>query len=70
MEVVLMLAEMVRQTVDPLREEGDLHFGRTSIIRVGAKLGNDRLFLLCKERHTWRTLSETNRLQTHENYAR
>jgi hypothetical protein len=45
-EVMLMLAEVIGKPVDPLREESDLNFGRTGIIRVGAKLRYYGLFLL------------------------
>ena len=65
-EVVLVLAEVIGQPVDPLGEESDLNLRRTGIIRVGAKLRNDRLFLLGQERHTSGILSENRRLQKHK----
>src|SRR5215213_1413628 len=45
-EVMLVLAEVISEPVDSLCEERNLNLGGTSIIRMRAKLGNDRLFLL------------------------
>lgn len=45
-EVVFVGAQVISQTVDSLSEERNLNLGRTGIIRMCAKLGDDRLFLL------------------------
>lgn len=68
-EVVLVLAEVIGEPVDSLGEESNLNFGRTCIIRVRAKLGDDRLFLLALQRHTCGSLSGKTPLQTQKNRA-
>ena len=68
-EVVLVLAEVIGEPVDSLGEESNLNFGRTCIIRVRAKLGDDRLFLLALQRHTCGSLSGKTPLETQKNRA-
>jgi hypothetical protein len=68
-KVVLVLAEVISEPVDPLRKERNLNLGRTGIIRVRAKLGNNRLFLLALQRHSCASLSGRTRLQTQKNRA-
>ena len=68
-EVVLVLPEVIGEPVDSLGEESNLNFGRTGIIRMRAKLGDDRLFLLALQRHTCGSLSGKTPLQTQKNRA-
>ena len=68
-KVVLVLAEVIGQPVDPLGEKSNLNLGRTGIIRMRAKLGDDRLFLLALQRHTCGSLSGKTPLQTQKNRA-
>jgi hypothetical protein len=46
-----------------------LNFGRTSVLRMRAKLSDDRLFLLGLKRHFCGSLSGKTRLQTQKNRA-
>jgi hypothetical protein len=68
-KVVLVLAEVISEPVDPLRKECNLNLGRTGIIRMCAKRRNDCLFLLGLQRHTCGSLSGKTRLQTHKKTA-
>jgi hypothetical protein len=70
MEIVLVSAQVIGEPVDPLGEESYLNLRRTGIIRMRAKLGDDRLFLFALQGHTRRSLSEATRLQTQKNRAR
>jgi hypothetical protein len=67
---MFVCAEMIGEAIDPLGEEGNLNLGRTGIISVRAKLGDDGLFLFGLKRHTCRTPSGKTRLQTQKNRAR
>jgi hypothetical protein len=49
--VALVRAEVVAEAVDALRQEGDLDFGRTSVIRRATELGNDTGFFFSGKRH-------------------
>jgi hypothetical protein len=69
MKVVLVLAEVIGKPVNSLGEESNLNLGRTGIIRMRAKLGDDRLFLLALQRHTCGSLSGKTPLQTQKNRA-
>lgn len=44
MEIMLVLAQMLRQLVDALREEGDLHLCRADVSRVGLEVTDDLCF--------------------------
>jgi hypothetical protein len=68
-EVVFVSAQVIGQTVDSLGEERNLNLGRTGIIGMCAKLGDDRFFLLALQRHTCRFPSEKTRWQTQKNRA-
>ena len=68
-KVVLVLAEVISEPVDPLRKECNLNLGRTGIIRMCAKRRNDCLFLLGLQRHTCGSLSGKTRLKTQKNRA-
>jgi hypothetical protein len=68
-KVVLVLAEVISEPVDPLRKERNLNLRRTGIIRMRAKLGDDCLFLLGLQRHTCISLSGKTRLKTQKNRA-
>jgi hypothetical protein len=68
-EVVLVSAEVIGEPVDSLGEESNLNFRRTGIIRVRAKLSNDRFFLFALQRHPCRSLSEKTPLQIWKNRA-
>ncbi len=68
-KVVLVGAQVIGKSVDPLGEESNLNFGRTGIIRMRAKLSDDRLFLLGLQRHICGSLSGKTRLQTQKNRA-
>jgi hypothetical protein len=63
-EVMLMLAQVIRESVDSLGEEGNLNLGRTGIIIMRAKLGDDGLFLFALESHTCRIPSGKTRSET------
>ena len=66
----LCVAQVIGESVDSLGEEGNLNLGRTGIILMRAKLGDDRLFLFALQRHTCRIPSGKTRLQTQKNRAR
>src|SRR5262249_13033271 len=51
--VLGVLLEVVRQAVDALREERDLHFGRACIALVGAELLDQTLLSVDGKRHRW-----------------
>ena len=56
--IVLMLAQMVRQPIDALCEQRDLHLGGAGVLPVGPELRDDDFFLLALQRHAAITLSE------------
>ena len=68
-KVVFVGAQVIGKSVDPLGEESNLNFGRTSVLRMRAKLSDDRLFLLGLKRHFCGSLSGKTRLQTQKNRA-
>ena len=51
-KVVFVLAQVVGKSADSLGQESNLNLGRTSIIGMRAKFGDDRRFLLGLQRHT------------------
>ena len=56
-KVVLVGAQVIGKSVDPLGEESNLNFRRTSVLRMRAKLSDDCLFLLGLKRHFCGSLS-------------
>jgi hypothetical protein len=69
--------EVLRQVVDPAREQRDLDFGRAGIALVHSEVGDDRLFRVCRESHsevvadyqtplTWAKSSEEHLLETEQ----
>jgi hypothetical protein len=50
--ILAMGLEVLRQVVDPSREQRDLDFGRAGIALVDLEVGDDRLFRVCRKSHS------------------
>jgi hypothetical protein len=51
--IVSMLAEVTRESLDPLGHDGDLNFRRAGVTVMRLAVFDDFLFLIVLQRHVW-----------------